>query len=297
MLEIVINACVAGLAVGSVYGLIAIGYTVVFNGTRIFNLAQGDLVMAAVMLSFFSLVTFQLPFWLAFLLVIAAVSALALIEERIIVRPFLARKQEGHNIGWFIATLAFGVVLQGIAVLTYGHNPPLPVPSPLPSGAIRVGFVHISPQQLLAIIAFLAVCIGLQMFYGRTWLGQSMKATAVNREVAMLRGIDVKRVSRLSFLIAGIVAAIGGIVVAPIVFADATIGLNYSIKGFIALALGGFGSMRGAIVGALGLGVIEQLFIMGLNPSYELTVSIGLLLLVLLLKPTGLFGSMKAREV
>jgi branched-chain amino acid transport system permease protein len=297
VLEIVINACVAGLAVGSVYGLIAIGYTVVFNGTRIFNLAQGDLVMAAVMLSYFTLVTFQWPFWLAFLAVIAAVSGLALLEERIIVRPFLKRKQEGHNIGWFIATLAFGVVLQGIAVLTYGHNPPLPIPSPLPSEAIRLGFVHISPQQLLAIVAFIGVCAGLQAFYSRTWLGRSMKATSVNRPLAMLRGIDVTRVSRLSFLIAGLVAAIGGIVVGPIVFADATVGLNYSIKGFIALALGGFGSMRGAVIGALGLGVVEQLFIIQINPSYELTVSIGLLLLVLLLKPTGLFGTMKAREV
>lgn len=297
MLEILLNACVAGIAVGAVYGLIAIGYTVIYNGTRIFNLAQGDLVMVGVMLSYFFLVVVKLPQIVSFLAVVAAVGLIAVVEERLIVRPFLVRKQEGHNIGWFIATLAFGVILQTIAVLAYGNNPPLPVPSPLPEGAIRIGFVNFTPQQALAVAAFVAVCLFLQYFYQRTWLGQTMQATAVNRDVAMLRGIDAKRVARLSFLIAGIAAGIGGFVVAPIVFANVTIGLNYSIKGFIALAIGGFGSMRGAIVGAMVLGVTEQIFNIYVNPSYEMVASVALLLLVLLIKPMGIFGSTKARAV
>jgi branched-chain amino acid transport system permease protein len=293
--RIVINAIITGLAVGALYGLIAIGYTVVYNGARIFNLAQGDLVMVAIMLSYLLLDREHWPQWAVLLAVIAAVCGISLLEERLIVRPFLGRKD--HNIGWFIATLAFALIIETIVVRLYGHNPPLPVPSPLPSAPITIGFVHFSPQQLLTFVAFIVVALALQAFYRFSWLGQAMRATAADREVAMLRGIDVKRVSQLAFLIAGVTAAIGGYVVAPSVYSDPSVGQNYAIKGFIALALGGFGSMRGAIVGALGLGIAEQVFDVYGNPNYELTISVGLLIAVLLIRPTGIFGSLKAREV
>lgn len=295
MYRIVINAIITGLAVGALYGLIAIGFTVVYNGTRIFNLAQGDLVMVAIMLSYLLLNKEHWSQWAAFPAVLVGVSALSLVEERVIVRPFLGRKD--HNIGWFIATLAYALIIETVVVHLYGHNPPLPVPSPLPSKPVHIGFVHFSWQQLLAVVAFVAVAVALQFFYRRSWLGQAMRATAADREVAMLRGIDVKRVSQLAFLIAGLIAAVGGYVVAPIVYSDPSIGLNYAIKGFIALALGGFGSMRGAIVGALGLGIAEQVFDVYGNPSYELAVGVVLLIAALLIRPTGLFGTLKAREV
>jgi branched-chain amino acid transport system permease protein len=293
--QIVINACVSGIAVGSIYGLVAIGFVVVFNGTRIFNLAQGDLVTVAVMLTFLLIEKVGWPQWGSFLAVLVAVGALSLVEERVIVRPFLNRKD--HNIGWFIATLAFALIIETVVTALYGHHPALPVQSGLPTGSIRIGFVHFTPQQLLVVIAFVAVALGLQVFYRVTWLGQAMRATAADRELAMLRGIDVKRISQIAFLIAGLAAAVGGYVAAPIVYADPTIGLSYAIKGFIALAIGGFGSMRGAIVGAIGLGVAEQIFDIYADPSYELAVSVILLIVVLLARPTGLFGSLRAREV
>ena len=130
--HIVVNAIISGLAVGSIYGLIAIGYTVIYNGTRIFNLAQGTLVMVAVMLSYFAIVHEGWPQWAALLLVIGGVCALSLVEERVIVRPFLNRRG-GDGIGWFIATLAFSAIVQAVVVRAYGNNPPNPVPSPLPS--------------------------------------------------------------------------------------------------------------------------------------------------------------------
>jgi branched-chain amino acid transport system permease protein len=157
--------------------------------------------------------------------------------------------------------------------------------------------VHISWQALLAIVAFLVVCVALLVFYKRTWTGQAMQATAADRDVAMLRGIDVTRIGRLAFIIAGLAAGIGGYVVAPIVYSDPTIGLNYAIKGFIALALGGFGSMRGAIAGALVLGVAEQVYDVYGNASYEVAVSVAVLIVGLMVRPTGLFGALRAREV
>ena len=296
MFHIVVNAALSGLAVGSIYGLIAIGYTVIYNGTRIFNLAQGTLVMLAVMLSYFALVKQQWPQWLAFLVVVVGVLAVSLVEERLIVRPFLNRRG-GEGIGWFIATLAFSAILQAVVVRLYGNNPPLPVPSPLPSSPITIGWVHFSWQQLFVFVAFIVVCTVLLVFYKRSWTGQAMRATAADRDIARLRGIDVTWISRLAFVIAGLAAAIAGFAVAPIVYADPLIGLNYAIKGFIALALGGFGSMRGAIVGALTLGVAEQIYDVYGNAQYEICVSVGILVAGLLLKPTGLFGGLKAREV
>jgi branched-chain amino acid transport system permease protein len=152
-------------------------------------------------------------------------------------------------------------------------------------------------QDLLAVVAFIVVCLALFVFYKRTWTGQAMRATAADRDVAMLRGVDVTRISQLAFVIAGVAASIGGFVVAPIVYSDPSIGLNYAIKGFIALALGGFGSMRGAIAGALALGVAEQVYDVYGNASYEVVVSVVVLIVGLLIRPTGIFGSLRMREV
>lgn len=295
MFHIVVNAIIAGLAVGSIYGLIAVGYTVVYNGTRVFNLAQGALVMVAIMLSYWAIVRQGWPQWAALLFVLGCVTAISVAEERVIIRPFLNRR--GDSFGWFIATLAFGSIIEAVVIRQYGDHPPLPIPSPLPSSPIRIGFVHVSWQNLLAIVVFIVVCVALLVFYKRTWTGQAMRATAVDRDIAMLRGIDVKRISQLAFVIAGLAAGIGGFVVAPIVYSDPTIGLNYAIKGFIALALGGFGSMRGAIVGALALGVAEQVWDVYGNASYEVAVGVALLIFALMVRPTGLFGVLRAREV
>lgn len=121
-----------------------------------------------------------------------------------------------------------------------------------------------------------------------------MRATADDREIAALRGIEPARMSMIAFAIGGLVAAVGGFVVAPIVYADVSVGLAYSIKGFIALAIGGFGSIRGAIVGALAIGVAEQVFDAYADPRYEILAALGLLMLILAARPTGLFRTATA---
>lgn len=290
-----VNAVITGLAVGAVYGLITIGYTVVFNATRVFNLAQGDLVMVGVLLSYWVLDVQHWPQGVAVVVVLAGVAAVALVEERVAVRPFLKRSRD--NIGWFISTLAFGLVLETVVIRLYGNNPPRPVPSPLPSRRLHLGSIATRPQLLFAIGVLIVVTVAVEVFYRRTWLGQAMRATADDRDVAALRGIDPRRVSVLAFLIGGLLAGVGGFVVAPIVYADVTIGLTYSIKGFIALAIGGFGSIRGGIIGALSIGVAEQLFDLYIDPRYEIVASLALLMIILAVRPTGLFRNAVVREV
>jgi len=293
-----LSSLVAGLAVGSVYGMIAICYTVVFSATRVFNVAQGDIVAAGVLLAWLLLDQAHLPQVAALLLTVAAVAAVSVVEERLLVRRFLTRGS-GHATGMsvFICTLAFTIILENINSNIYGTRPLSNIPSIAGQQAIRIGSVNVSRQFLLAFGALIIVTLGLELFYKRSWLGTAMRACAEDRAVAALRGIDPARVSQYAFLIAGIIAGLTGFILAPIVNADVTVGLMYGLKGFIALAVGGFGSIRGSLVGACGLGIAEQMLDLYGNSNYEILAGLGLLLLVLSIRPAGLFGVRAERVV
>ena len=290
-----LTALFAGLAVGSVYGLIALSYTVVFNSTAIFNVAQGDLMMAGVLVAYFCLDRWHLAQILTLLIIIAVVVSLSLVEERVAVRPFVKRPVVG--LGWFIATLAFSLVIETVASIIYGQNPVVPIPSALGSGSIHVAGVHVANKFILAFATMIVILVALEVFYKRTWLGTAMRGVAEDREVAALRGIDALRISRLAFIIAGLVTGLAAFVVAPIVSADVTVGLTYGLKGFIALAVGGFGSLRGCVIGGLLLGVAEQMFDLYVSSNYEILAALILVLLVLAVRPSGLFGRTAVREV
>jgi branched-chain amino acid transport system permease protein len=290
-----LTALFAGLAVGSVYGLIALSYTVVFNSTAIFNVAQGDLMMAGVLVAYFCLDRWHLAQILALLIIIAVVVTLSLVEERVAVRPFVKRPVVG--LGWFIATLAFSLIIETVASIIYGQNPVVPIPGALGNGTIRVAGVHVATKFILAFVTMIVILVALEVFYKRTWLGTAMRGVAEDREVAALRGIDALRISRLAFTIAGLVTGLAAFVVAPIVSADVSVGLTYGLKGFIALAIGGFGSLRGCVIGGLLLGVAEQMFDLYVNANYEILAALILVLIVLAVRPAGLFGTRAVREV
>jgi branched-chain amino acid transport system permease protein len=290
-----LTALFAGLAVGSVYGLIALSYTVVFNSTAIFNVAQGDLMMAGVLVAYFCLDRWHLAQILTLLIIIAVVVTLSLVEERVAVRPFVKRPTVG--LGWFIATLAFSLVIETVASIIYGQNPVVPIPSALGSGSVHVAGVHVANKFILAFATMIVILVALEVFYKRTWLGTAMRGVAEDREVAALRGIDALRISRLAFIIAGLVTGLAAFVVAPIVSADVSVGLTYGLKGFIALAVGGFGSLRGCVIGGLLLGGAEQMFDLYISSNYEILAALILVLLVLAVRPSGLFGRTAVREV
>jgi branched-chain amino acid transport system permease protein len=171
------------------------------------------------------------------------------------------------------------------------------VPSFIHTSGINIGSVSVAPKFLVALGALIVVAIGVDLFYSRTWPGIAMRGSADDREIAMLRGIDPQRLGVVAFLISGAIAGAGGFVLAPITFSDPTIGLTYTVKGFIALAVGGFGSIRGALVGALTLGVAEQVFDRYSNSRYELTAGLMVMLVVFLVKPTGLFAQRGVRRI
>jgi branched-chain amino acid transport system permease protein len=290
------TAVIAGLAIGSIYGLVGIGFTVIFNATRVFNLAQGDLVMLGVMGSYLTLVVWKLNELEALVIVMAGVTAVAALEERFVVRPFL-KKSGAASFGWFIATLGFSALVEAVVNILFGHRSIEAIPSPLSLRGLSIGSVQLGYRQLLIIGTFIFVILLLELFFGKTWLGQAMRGTAEDREAASLRGINPLSISRTAFIMAGLVAAIAGFVIAPITFSDPTVGFSFTLKGFLALAVGGFGSIRGAVIGGLTLGICEQLFDAYVNSNYEILVGLVLVLVVLTLRPEGLFRSTVARTV
>jgi branched-chain amino acid transport system permease protein len=292
-----LNAIVAGLAIGSVYGMIALSYTIVFNATHVFNVAQGDIVAVGILLTWLFVDQAHLPQLLSLLLVVLGVVVVCLLEERLVVRRFLSAGHGAAGIGVFIATLAFALVLETVNSLVYGSRPLADVPSIAGSSTIRFGSVTITPMLLLAFIALVVITGLLELFYKRSWLGTAMRACAEDREVTALRGINPIRIGQLAFGIAGLVSGIAGFILAPIVTSDITVGLTYGLKGFVALAIGGFGSFRGALLGAWALGICEQLFDLYGKANYEGVVGLALLLVVLAVRPTGLFGQGSVRVV
>jgi branched-chain amino acid transport system permease protein len=290
------TAVVAGLAIGSIYGLVGIGYTVIFNATRVFNLAQGDFVMLGVMGSYLAFVVWKLPWVVGLVCVMAGVAAISAFEEKFVIRPFL-KKSGAASFGWFIATLGFSAVIEAAVAVLFGHRAIVAIPTPLSLNGIRIGSVLIGYREILIVGTFVVCVIALEIFYARTWMGQAMRGTAEDREAASLRGINPISISRTAFLMAGLLGAIAGLAIGPITFSDPTIGLNFTLKGFLALAIGGFGSIRGAVVGGLTLGVFEQLFDAYVSSNYEILVGLILVLVVLSIRPEGLFRSTVARTV
>jgi branched-chain amino acid transport system permease protein len=294
-MTVFLTTLIAGLAVGSVYGLIAISYAIVVGSTGIFNVAQGNLLIVGVLLSYYGLDVWKIPQVVVLLLIIVVIAVLSLIEEYVAVRPIVAKGSAG--ITWFISTLGFGLILSTICIKIYGARAVYAIPAAFGESSVKVGSLAIAPKYITSIVLLIVVGLGLDLFYRRSAMGTVMRAVAEDREVAALRGVRVVRVGQFAFLLAAVITGLAAFVIAPIISANVDVGLAYSLKGFIALAVGGFGSMKGAIVGGLLLGIAERLFDTYSSANYEILAGLALILLVLAFRPQGLFNTTTARVV
>ena len=280
---------ISGLVVGSIYGLVGIGYTGVYNVTRIVNFAQGDFAMVGAMtaVAFFEL---GAPLPLAVAGAIVAVAALGAAVERWAIRP--ARADEVRGI---IITLGVGVCLQGLAVKLWGTDAR---PLPAFSGERPVALLGatLPPQAVWVLGTAVALMVLLHVFFGATYLGKAFRACAVNPYAARLVGIEVRTMSVLSFVLSGVLGAVAGIIVAPIVLAQYDSGITLGIKGFVACVVGGLGHPTGAAVGGLLLGVLEAFAAGFLSSGYKNAIAFVLLLGFLFLRPGGLLGELERVE-
>jgi branched-chain amino acid transport system permease protein len=286
-LDVAIQQLLVGLSLGSIYALIALGYSLVFSTMRVVNFAQGHLVMLSSLIVVTLWVDKGWPVPLAILVATVIVAAVALLLERAV---SMQKGAKASPLVWIITTLGAAIVIENIAAIVFGKDPK-PFPSLISGGLVRIGGAAIPRDSLLAIGVALVVMALIDQFLKRTLWGKAVMATAYSPWVPRLMGVPVGRVIAISFGLSGALAGISGALMGP-VFRDASsnLGLQLGLMGFIAVVIGGMGSTVGALVGGLTLGVM-QTFLRGQLPPGAGTAAIFLILIVLLVvRPSGMFG-------
>ena len=291
MLETLTSQVLSGLATGCVYALIALGFVLIFKATDVVNFAQGEFVMISGFISYTLLIKLGLPYWLVFLVTIVLSGFMGVALERIVVRPIM----DAPIFSIVIATIGASTVMRSSAGIVYGYDV-LPLPTILSKDPIRVGILNFTAMDLGVIGVSLVIMLVLYLFFTRTKTGTAMRATAQSQTAARLMGVSVPRIFSLTWAISAGVGGVAGVLIAPIVYLDPNLGV-IGVKAFAGAILGGFGSIPGAIVGGMLLGVIENLSGYFFNAGIKQVSTYVLLILVLVVRPIGLFGTAPVRRV
>lgn len=289
----VLQLLVSGLANGCVYGLVALGFVLIYKATEAVNFAQGDLMMlgAFVTLGLVNPSYAGIPFWLALPLVFLIMGGIGYLIDAVVLRAVFGQNQTAI----IILTIALGFVLRFAAGLIWGHEPQS-LHSPLALGDLRFFGVVLSAADVAVIIVTVILTVLMWQFFQRTKVGLAMQAASQNQMAAYYMGIPVKQVQGLIWAFAGVVAAIAGILYASKGAIEPNIGF-IGIKAFAAAVIGGFGSLPGALLGGLIVGVIEPFAARYLPPGYSQIAPYALLLLVLVFRPHGLFAQVRTKKV
>lgn len=275
----------SGLTSGAIYALIALGFCVVHNTMGIVNFTQVDFVSLGGMLLYSALFSVGLSMPISLLAAVFGVSLMAMFVERVGIRP----ARSADPLVLIFLTIGLSIILRGVMVLLWGKNR-MAVPSLTSDNPLRFLNAAIMPQTLW-ILALTAIAIALlAWFYRRTRLGLMMRAVATNPRAAAVVGLPLGRVRMLTFGLAGALGGLAGVLVTPITTLSHDVGVLLGLKGFAAAILGGFGSLPGAIIGGLGLGLLESLSSGYISSAYKDVCAFVILLLVLFVRPKGLMG-------
>ena len=294
-----IQLLVSGLANGCVYGLIALGFVLIYKATEAVNFAQGDFMMlgAFLCLGFTNDAYLGLNFWLAVSLAIIIMAIFGYLFDRTVLRYMFGQSQ----VSIVVLTIALGFILRFAAGAIWGHEP-VSLESPFVGREARLGGVVLGAEEVTIIVVTVVLTLGLFLFFSKTRLGVAMQAASQNQLAAYYMGIPVKRIQSLVWGLSGAVAAVAGILFASKGAIEPNIGL-LGIKAYAAAAIGGFGSLPGALVGGLIIGVVEQLAqrygFFGLydGPGVAQIAPYALLLFVLIVRPGGIFSQTQKKKV
>ena len=284
-----LNSLISGLSLGSVYAIIALGYTMVYGISKMLNFAHGDVIMVGAYVSFVMSMYVGMNGWLALLVAIATCTCLGIIIERLAYRPLRGT----GSLAVLITAIGVSYFLQNAALLIWGANPK--VFTSLFDGMkpmhLANGQITITPESLFTIIANIVIMIWLTLFVGKTKAGKAMRAVSEDNGAAQLMGININHSISLTFAIGSGLAAVAGVLMCsayPVLMP--TTGAMPGIKAFTAAVFGGIGSIPGAMVGGLILGVIEIFARAYISTELSDAIVFACLIVVLLVKPTGLFG-------
>lgn len=299
-MNILSQLIVSGIAVGMIYGVIAFSYQLTFATSKTLNFGQGEALMLGALVGL-TTINFLIgqaigTAW-AYLLMLPVVIAFGLAQGAVVewlgVRQAVKAKSEA---GWIMATIALGIIFRNLAENIWGRDA-LRFPSPLPEAALSIGPVRIQPMEIAIVIGALAIMLAVEVFNRRSIYGKAVVATANDRDAAGLMGIDTRRVITFSYALSSMTAAFAGVLIAPVTLTGATMGAVLGLKAFAVAIIGGLSSGMGVIVGGLILGITETLTGYYISTGYKDVPGLVLLLLVLSLKPSGLFGRATIKKV
>ena len=280
-----IQLLVTGITVGSVYSLIALGYVTIYRTSRIVNMAQGAFVMFGAFFTYSFFSEMGLPYWLSAILALIAVAVLGVVMYLLVLRPLVKKSL----VSIILATMALSILFENVALLVWGGYGKS-IPAFTGDQAIFIKGVAVFRQSLWVIGLMVLVLVGLFAITNLTRTGKQVTATANNPRAASLSGVNTGRMILLAFVISAVIGALGGIAISPISATSFVSGGVYALSGFVAAILGGWGSVSGAVVGGLALGIIQS-FATGFLPSgYKSAVAYAILILVLYFRPSGLLG-------
>jgi branched-chain amino acid transport system permease protein len=296
-LQLLVN----GLAMGSIYALVALGFVLIYNAVGVVNFAQGDFVMlpsyvaisflAPTVAVFGTQLHLRLPPAAVYVLVIVVMTGFALLFNRIAYAPLRDR-------GWMpvvISTIGVSIFLRNFAQLTWGSEP-LSFPSPFSAETIDFAGLHVRPQDVLIIVVTALLIIFQYVLFEKTPLGKQMQATAQDRNTARLLGIRVGRIVSFTFIYSVLLGTVAGLLVSPVFTVTKEMGGLIALKAFAASIVGGFGNIPGAIMGGLTIGVVETFGGFYISSAYTDAIAFVLLIGVLLIRPQGLFGERVAEK-
>ncbi len=294
-MDIFLQLIMSGILTGGIYALIALGFVVIYKATGVFNFAQGELVMVSAYICWALIVQFGVPLWISFLLTFAIAAGIGLTVERFALRPMIGQPL----LAAMMITLALIAVLDGLVTVIWGSRQEV-LPDFFPRQPLHLGSVMISQQLLMGFGIAVALFVAFVLFFQRTKIGLGMRATAEDHQVSMSLGIKVSSSFAMSWVIACIVAAVGGILLGSVNGVNMNLAF-LGLKAFPVVILGGLDSIPGAIVAGLIVGVLEKLATGYIDPlvggGFAEIFPFIILLFVLMVRPYGLFGTKKIERI
>jgi branched-chain amino acid transport system permease protein len=288
----VISQLINGIVLGSVYALLSLGLTMIFGILGIVNFAQGELYMLGAYVGFFLIVVQKVPFLLALLISMLVMGVFGLLIERFPFRPMQGKADESM----ILATVGLSVFLMNGAILLFGADPRR-VETPFSDVFIHLGTFSISMQRVLVFTVTVVLIILLTFFIRKTRMGKAMRACQQDLNAARIVGIDTRRVSMVTCFIGSALAAAAGVLIAPLFLVSPVMGLKVIAKAFVIVILGGLGNVAGAIMGGFIIGIAENLTAGFISSDLKDIIPFTILILILLLRPEGIFGKQIPEKV
>ncbi len=293
-----------GLSQGSIYALIALGYTMVYGILKLINFAHGEFMMVGTYAGLFTLTVFSgsaagstasIPIFLVALAVAIGASLLVGVGiEKIAYKPL----RNAQRLAPLLTAIGVSIILTNLMALIMGTKPQK-YPYPFVNSSLHIGGISVTPHTLVVVVVTLSLWIALKLFVEKSRMGKAMRATSLDKDVALLMGINVNKVISLTFAIGSGLAAVAGVLYAMPFKASPSMGMIIGLKAFTAAVFGGIGNITGALIGGLLLGVLETfgVAVLGIPSGMRDVISFGILILILLVKPDGIMGKTQREKV